>query len=86
MRETFTGLRAIRETIQEGPTVEERAAILLEHEIADFAAALAGERRSRHWQKWNTELENKRLQLRDMKRRLAGRRPSMANWNDPLPE
>jgi hypothetical protein len=85
MRETFCGLRAIRETIQEGPTAEQRAAILLEHEIADFAAALTGERRSRHWQEWNTQLENKRLQLRDMKRRLAGRQPSMDSWADPLP-
>jgi hypothetical protein len=84
MKQEFCGLRVIQEAVQKGPTVEERAAILLENDITDFAAALTGERRSRHWQEWNTELERKRIQLRDMKRRLAGRQPSMDSWNDPL--
>ena len=85
MREEFTGLRKIRESIQPEPSGYERAAINLEKRISDLQKCLAGDSTSERWKELNIELTNKKQELLSMKRRLAGRTPQMASWADPLP-
>lgn len=84
MRETFTGLRAIRENIQPEPSTGERMDAILEEEVNDIEQCLAGNPASKRWQKISVELANKKQELLFSRRRHAGRQPSMDSWNDPL--
>ena len=80
----FTGLRAIREKIKPEPGAVQQDVILLERRIADFERALDGDRSSAKHKHLTVELNNLKVQLLHMKRRLAGRQPSMDSWEDPL--
>ena len=84
MEEKWCGLRAIRENIQPEVTGVAADAIRLEDKIADWERALAGDRSSTKHQELTTQLENMKAELLHMKRRLAGRQPSMDSWADPL--
>jgi len=85
MESKWTGLRAIREKIQPEVTGVAAIAIRLEHKIADWERALAGDRSSEKHQELTVELNNLKEQLLHMKRRLVGRTPQMESWADPLP-
>jgi len=86
MEHEWTGLRAEREQIQQKPGSEELAIIRLERGAQDLERCLTGDATSIRWQQLKVELTNKKQELLHMKRRFAGRTPSMESWADPLPK
>jgi len=84
MESKWTGLRKLRESIKPEVTGVAADAIHLEHKIADWERALAGDRSSEKHQQTTIELNGMKQDLLFMRRRLAGRTPQMQSWNDPL--
>jgi hypothetical protein len=86
MEYKFAGPREIREKIIPNLGAYEAKALHLERIISDLERCLMGDRTSTRWQELNVELTRNKGVLLNMKRRLAGRDPTMANWEDPLPD
>ena len=84
MEEKWCGLRAERQKIKPGPGAVERDVILLQNKIADWERCLDGDRRSAKHQEMTVQLNDMKQDLLHMRRRLAGRTPSMKSWADPL--
>jgi hypothetical protein len=67
------------------PTGAKKEAIDLEERVNDLELCLKGNPTSKRWQELNAELTNKKGELLNKKRYLAGRTPQMESWADPLP-
>jgi len=70
MKEYFTGLRAIREQIQPGPSSRDKQIALLEEKIRDLEMCLAGNPASKEWQKINIILTNTKHGLQTILNRI----------------
>jgi uncharacterized coiled-coil protein SlyX len=70
MKEHFTGLRAIRETIQPGPSSRDKEIALLEEKIQDLEMCLAGNPASKRWQELNVILTNTKHTLQTIQNRI----------------
>ena len=71
MEEHFTGLRAIREKIQPGPSWQDKEISRLEEKIQDLEMCLAGNPASKAWQDLNLRLTDTKHTLQTIRNRIA---------------
>ena len=84
MEPKWCGLRAERQKIKPEPGAVEQQVIFLQNKITDWDRCLAGDGGSEKHQQMTIELNGMKQDLLHMRRRLAGRTPSMKSWEDPL--
>jgi hypothetical protein len=84
MESKWSGLRAIREQIQPGPSFREKEVARLAEDVNDIKQTLAGVPGTKHRQALELELTKAEGNLLNKRRRLAGRNPQMESWADPL--